>query len=299
LTRGRPQAGFTLLELLIAMAVLAIVMAIIYESYWICTKSVAAAQERSDIYQSARLALRRLSDDLMGAYVPLSASAGTEEESSEEGEAPSEAGKSKEGSAESVFRSLDIGSGPASQDTLEFVSTANLGRGAAAYVDFCELSYSVNGGILTRSSSAGAGADPQSFELASNVKGLDLKFFDPEGEEHAEWDSSQSGQLPATVEITLYMGTGQDEAAAVPFTTAVNIPLAWEREALGRGVATLAAEEEAAQEGKEGASEKKEKKKKGSGSGGSDLDEDEDDDEGPPAGAAAYDEDDDDDEDDW
>lgn len=245
----RPHSrGFTLLEVLIAVAVLAIILTIIYRSYWLCSKNVAQAQEHSDLYQSARLALRRISDDLMCAYVPLA--------NPEEGEKPPEAApppeeggeQGAEGAAAAstqAFRAYDVGTGEAARDVLEFVSLANLSRRASAQIEPCELRYSVEEagegeGRLMRTSTSGSG-DPETFELAPNVKGLDLKFYGAEGDETADWDSARDGKLPVMVEITLYMGRGEEEP--VVFTTAVNIPLAWEREALGRGVAELATEE--------------------------------------------------------
>ncbi len=262
MSQVRSQSGVTLLELLIAVVILAIVMSIIYQSYWLCSKSVAAAEEQSDLYQSARLALRRISDDLMGAYAPFpkpedaaQVSQNTEEDALNgeppvEGQQP-QVSKDVTAGAESpyVFRSTDGGSGADARDSLDFTSTVNLSRGKAARAEFCQLNYAVQererGQLALVRTSGSEASESVSIDLAPNVKGLDFRFYGADGEEYDEWDSGQSGKLPATVRVILTMSRGESKEAGVSFATAVNIPLAWERDALSQVVAKLDAERKA------------------------------------------------------
>ncbi|MFH0810310.1 MAG: prepilin-type N-terminal cleavage/methylation domain-containing protein [Pseudomonadota bacterium] len=238
--RSSRQSGFTLLELMIAVAVLAVVLVVVYQSYRLCTKTVIAAEEQSEVYQSARIVLRRLGEDLMSAYLPL-ASPDDEEGDEETPDAGPDNGP--------AFVAVDGGSGAEAHDSLEFASTANLARGAAGQAELVVVHYALEprgkeGRLsLVRSTDA----DPegsQGVEMAPNVKGLDFRFFNATGEEFQEWDSTDSHALPATVQIVLTLG-GEGDEPGVTFTTAVAIPLAWQREALGRGLAALAAEEAA------------------------------------------------------
>jgi len=67
-TSGSDTAGFTLLELLLAVALLALVAVTVYGSFRATTSAIARATERGAASQAARVVLSRLSDELTSAF---------------------------------------------------------------------------------------------------------------------------------------------------------------------------------------------------------------------------------------
>lgn len=70
-----PQAGFTLLELMVAAALTAIVMTGLYASY-AALLDVSQAADRAGLAQAGRIVMERLRDDLACIYFPLGQKAG-------------------------------------------------------------------------------------------------------------------------------------------------------------------------------------------------------------------------------
>ncbi len=66
--RGENSPGFTLLEILIAMFIFAIVLSTIYTSYTGTFRILDETKEQTDIYRMARIALERMHEDLESVY---------------------------------------------------------------------------------------------------------------------------------------------------------------------------------------------------------------------------------------
>jgi prepilin-type N-terminal cleavage/methylation domain-containing protein len=60
--------GFTLLELLIALGILSLVLAILYKSFAAMIDTTEKVEEETEIYRMARLALTIMTDELRSAY---------------------------------------------------------------------------------------------------------------------------------------------------------------------------------------------------------------------------------------
>ncbi len=67
--------GFTLLEILIAVTVLATVLAVTYGSFSAVTDEVKSARDVAEVYQTARITMDRMSMDLQNAFVRSDGSA--------------------------------------------------------------------------------------------------------------------------------------------------------------------------------------------------------------------------------
>jgi general secretion pathway protein J len=63
-------SGFTLLEVLIALAILAVVATLVYASFDTSIKVMDGVDHEANIYRDARLILTKLSEDLSMAYLP-------------------------------------------------------------------------------------------------------------------------------------------------------------------------------------------------------------------------------------
>jgi prepilin-type N-terminal cleavage/methylation domain-containing protein len=68
--RTRRARGFTLLEVMLALAILAIVATTVYGSFSRTLRSRDVAQERIDVVRSGRSAIARIGDDVAAAFYP-------------------------------------------------------------------------------------------------------------------------------------------------------------------------------------------------------------------------------------
>ena len=216
--------GFTIIEILLALAMVGMILGVLYSAYTAVTSSTRNYDSISDIYQTARIVLGNMSREISGAFQPLYAK-----------EEILFAGESKD------FR----GGGA---DRLSLVTTTCLrgGEEERGY-DAFELTYyrgfgMKDGLLLMRRAPYYDPEEP--FEegeetiLAEHVYGLDFAYYDG-AEWLEEWDGETQEKLPRAVRITLALAIDEDRPPQT-FSTVVHLPLA----------ALTEEEEESAEEGK-------------------------------------------------
>lgn len=208
----RAQAGFTLIELMLAVAILAIIVVMLAEAFHAVSLSKLHAESRLTSERSGRAVLWQMSNEIRGAVqTPL---------------APS--------------RVIVLGSaryqGGAPTNTLT-VSTLDPGHrrsidgyGAEEIVTYNAVPNPTHRGwfLLERSqySGLGTGSNPQPIVVADNMLGLKLRYFD--GQQWGDvWNSenmSLGRQIPVAVSIDLSLAGPRGEPLA--FSTQVTLPMA-------------------------------------------------------------------------
>ncbi len=193
------RAGFTLLEILIAIAILALVVSSLYGAYsgtLATTEMVASAR---DVDQAARLALMQMVDDFSSLYY-----------------------RKAEGENEnSPFRFQGGMDGESERGTVvEFASTAHLGfDGSFPNLRINRVSY-----VLEKQADnqryyrlvrmelpfvdLSGEREETAVELADTVESLTLTYLNEDGETLSQWDSKAEeteGLLPRLVHIRLQL----------------------------------------------------------------------------------------------
>ena len=218
--------GFTLIEILIAVAISALILTIIYGSYAASINTMNACRESADINQMARLALDRISEDISCALT------------SSTNENLQFVGKDSE----------ELEGTP--MDTLDFTSTNCLAlfRGARE-CGICEIGYCIKQApsealwgrgtstpltgqesdsdrfVLLRREQSPPDKEPFSggefLGLAEEIKELDFEYYD--GKKWlSQWGPNEREALPSAVKISL---TFQDkEGMPSTFSTIAFIP---------------------------------------------------------------------------
>lgn len=197
------QQGFTLVEVLVAISLLAIVLTSVYGVF----SSVSATKLRLDKdsaeYHLARVVFDRLGRELHGSYY-------------------------RRGDQTTLFRG---GTNAQGESFLELTTTAVTPLSAAG-TGIAEVRYRLaadeksdeGGQVLLRSErprqSASGAVDDRMMRLAPDVAGLTLRFY-AAGNWQDEWDAAQDG-LPQLVEIALLVG--RDEQRQTPFRTTFDLP---------------------------------------------------------------------------
>jgi prepilin-type N-terminal cleavage/methylation domain-containing protein len=206
--------GFTLLEILIAIAILAVVMATIYAAFSGTLTVIKELDDDSRTYSMARMTLDRMNRDLsslqrFGDGFVL------------------QSGKNTMGSRE--FGSL------------AFWSAAHLAFGEDELSGSpASIAYFVkedkNGGFsLWRSDVAETRPSPDQKAdagviICQNLQAINFKFYDESGREDDSWDTAsssdlQKGKPPVLVQIELVLANARDVEKPYKFITRIFLPV--------------------------------------------------------------------------
>ena len=208
--------GFTLIEILIAVLILAIVLSTVYAAYTGTFRIIRASEYDSDIYGMGRMTLERMMKDL-GAISPY------------------------KGKFELSARRND--QGREGFMTLSFTSTANLlfnekdsPPGVSTIEYFIADDREKEGYVLLRSDDrrrekGRENTQRRGFVLCDRLHSLRYTFFDATGKSYQSWDSTadtetpQKNRAPAIIAIELNLVNPGDQEHPYKFMTRVYLPV--------------------------------------------------------------------------
>ena len=190
--------GFTLLEVLVSMAILVIIMAALYSAYTTNVEAIQIARQNGEVHQTARIVLDRMTRDLQSALIQVSV--------------PSE--KIKLGMV-GEDRELD----GRRADRIDFTTVTHLPlteKGPAS--DLCEIGYLVDEDsedktlVLMRRDDSSVDEDftqgGSLQEMARNVMEFTLTYQDSRGEESGKWNTLEGtpgAGLPVLIKVRLVL----------------------------------------------------------------------------------------------
>lgn len=223
----RAKRGFTLLELLVAISILAMVSVLIYGAFSAMQKSRAGLERVQERYREGRMAMQRMSRDLQSCYLSLHVPVDTRLV---------------------VQKTSFIGKRGSPTDRVDFNTFSNTRRDRNAHEsDQAEVSYfgsenpDRSGTLdLARRVSTHPDLDPQHGGrvevLATDIDLFRLEYLDPQsGMWNENWDTTQAAtgqpnRLPLQVRITLVLNSGERSRTdsgrnRVRFMTVVSLPI--------------------------------------------------------------------------
>jgi type II secretion system protein J len=211
------KKGFTLLEILITLSILAVVLSTIYLTFNQSMLVMAAMEERAETTEKGRLILERMSRELRNTFVSSTAPA----------RHPFRLGLVAQSYKEKEFY----------RDRLDFTALTPPGGDSWENAGIIQeigyfLDYAPGGEGLTLFRRQDNALDGDILRggtitpICSKIKELSFVFFDQAGAKHKEWNSLEGprkGILPGRVEIKLVMEDVQNKAQV--FQTQVFLPL--------------------------------------------------------------------------
>lgn len=195
------EAGFTLFELLIAVAILAMLVTVVSLSFSSTFRIVEAVEEDQGRAHLARLSLSRMAEELMMAR--------------------------KQASSPWIGKNGAQNGQPS--DFVTFVSSSHVpARANAQETDLSRVLYAVEGTRLLRIARPNLYAVPlpviDQVEMASGVLGLNIRYYDQQQSAWVdEWDGRVRSTLPPAVMIELTLSNARGEPRT--FTEWVTIPV--------------------------------------------------------------------------
>lgn len=231
--------GFTLLEILMAIAIFAIVLSTIFGAYTSTFRVTRIAESQGDIYRKARIAMERIIEDLAAIQV----SAAPPPPAAGQGQPTAGSGQ-KTPVVEFVGEDEQIGSRAA--DKLRFTSGAHLVfSGRKDGFTTAVISYTVKeddrgtGLLLLRADRPALvenrdDRDDDGLVLCDGLLAVDFTYRDDDGAMVDNWDSTTSDmqqrpvpatRLPAMISIRLAFNNEAEPEQPLLFMTNVLIPV--------------------------------------------------------------------------
>ncbi len=217
--------GFTLLEILIAVFILAIVLLTIFTSYTGTFRIIDETESQADTYGMARIALGRMLEDLESIYF-------------------SKTSKTLESEGATIqptrFGGEDKEIKERSSDSLRFLSRAHIVFDEEGEdFEVAEIIYYVKKNedgdslVLYRSDTLEFEEtfteDKSGLVLCDGLFSVNFAYYDMNGEVYDSWDSTEGDfidRLPAMVSIELTFANRSNPEAPIKFMTGVTLPMA-------------------------------------------------------------------------
>jgi len=208
--------GFTLFEVLVALAILGVVLSLLYLTFHQSMMVLAETDDRAEVIRQGRMVLERISSDLEGAVLL------------------------PQTEVFAAYRTGLVGrstkEGNDFLDRLDFTSVTPQAAAAEGGWGFREIGYSLDrspgrkGLTLFRRQERLGDRDllrgGRSLAVCDGVRSLGFSYFDRQGKRGKEWNSLEGerrNQLPSRVEVHLRM---EDSRGRVhDFRTQVHLPL--------------------------------------------------------------------------
>ncbi len=228
LMNSKDRAGFTLLEILLAMFIFTIVLSTLYTAYTGTFRNVDETEYQADIYRMARIALERITEDLESAYIPPWAVS------------PEPGGENLQ---PPPFVGEDVQISDRNADTLLFFSRAHLVFDEEELdTTTARISYDVRESeegeevfALYRSDTPSLEEAPEKgaggLILCDGLHAVNFTYYDDEGRGYDRWDSANEefkDKLPVMVSIVLEFVDKRNPEAPLKFVSAVALPMARE-----------------------------------------------------------------------
>ena len=195
---GEDLKGFTLLEVLVSMAILVIIMAALYSAYTTNVEAIQIARQNGEVHQTARIVLDRMTKDLQSALIQV------------------------RGSSEKIKLGL-VGANRElygrRADHIDFTTVTHLPlteKGPAS--DLCEIGYLVDADseaqvlVLVRRDAFSVDEDftkgGSLQEMARNVLEFKLTYQDAEGKDSDQWNTIEgrpTSGLPVLIKVRLML----------------------------------------------------------------------------------------------
>jgi len=219
----RRRSGLTLVEVLVAVAILAMIAVLLWGGFSQTARNKAYTEQQVDRHHVARSALERMSRELAAAYVSIHLN-------------PNEALQ--------TVRTAFVGVDRSNGDRVDFTSFSHQRLYRDAHEsDQNELSYFVTRSnedpdqrVLARREQSRIDDDPRrggrSEVLVENIRDFELEYLDPiSGDWVRSWDTTQTAgqpnRLPSQVKIILTLPDLRDATEDVVFGTRAVIPTVW------------------------------------------------------------------------
>jgi general secretion pathway protein J len=199
--------GFTLIEVLVATAILALIISIIYSAFAGSIKTMEISTEGGEVYRKARVVLYRMAQEISCAYLP----------------------RDQEGAETLAFIGEDREGEGLPADALWFTSTAlPLGgrcRGVKQIGFYLDVDPETEKPVLMmreetitddRTAHRGKGVP-----LGEGISGVDFTYYDSQGREWKRWDTTMplfAKHLPRRVKISLFFKDERDEPLVLTTT---------------------------------------------------------------------------------